>query len=281
MRTRVVNLRRGDPEWPDELDRVEMPPEELWARGRTELLALRPRVAIVGTRAPTAYGRAQAERFAGALAAAGVVVVSGLARGVDACAHLATLERGGATVAVVGSGVDRPWPEGEATRRTCDEGLVLSELAPGTPPRRHHFPLRNRLIAGLSSAVVVVEAAARSGSLITARWAVDQGKDVFAIPGRVDDPMAAGCHELLAQGARVATTPTDVLRELAGGDAGSSNARLSETPLLAALAEGALGAADAARRAGLSLPCALAELAELELDGRVARAPGGLYRRLV
>lgn len=276
----LVHLVAGCPAWPRELDHIEAPPESLWLRGRPEILAVRPRVAIVGSRAPTEYGLAQARRFAGALAAAGVCVVSGLARGVDAAAHEAALEREGATLAVVGSGVDRPWPDGPLAERMIRGALLVSELLPGTPPRRHHFPLRNRLIAGLCTAVLVVEAAARSGSLITARWAVDQGREVLAVPGRVDRPLSTGCLELIAKGARVAIGPSDVLDVLGLAAKSQRAPALPTTPLLEALATEAVCADDLSRRLARPLMGLLAELAELELDGRVARGPGGLYRRL-
>ena len=208
------SLEAGSPSWPERLSAIEAPPERLWVRGRPELLRSPSLVAIVGTRAPTPYGAAQAARFARALAAAGVGVVSGLARGIDQAAHTAALEVGGATIAVLGSGVDRPWPSGELAERVAQEGALVSELEPGTPARRHHFPRRNRLISGLSDAVLVVEAAFASGSLITARWAADQGRTVLAVPGRVDHPMARGCHRLLREGALLAEDPEDVLREL-------------------------------------------------------------------
>jgi len=274
------HVRRGDPDWPTAFDQVEAPPEEIWTVGASELLTRTPCVAIVGTRAPTDYGVIQARRFASALAAAGIVVVSGLARGIDAEAHEAALDRGGATIAVVGSGVDRPWPDGPLTERMCDEGLLVSELAPGTPPRRHHFPLRNRLIAALATSIVVVEAAERSGSLITARWALDLGREVFAVPGRVDQPLAQGCLKLITQGARVALSPADVLLDLGAVDRRGVRRRLPPNALVDALVDGPLCAAELAQRLARRLDLVLSELAELELDGRVARAPGGLYRRL-
>jgi len=280
-----LHLPRGCPAWPPDLEAIDAPPDALWARGRIDLLTRGPRIAVVGTRAPSAYGLDQARRFAGAFAAAGLTVVSGLARGIDATAHGAALERGGATLAVLGCGVDRPWPEGPLAERMAREGLLLAELAPGTPPRRHHFPSRNRLISALSAGVLVVEAAERSGSLITARWAADQGREVWVVPGRVDEPMARGCLRLLDQGARCVVSPADVLADLgarvADGSAneGADAARLPTRPLLEALDACAAGADDLARRLGRPLLEVLAELAELELDGRVARAPGGLYRR--
>lgn len=207
-------LEPGSDRWPAELDLIDAAPERLWARGCLHLLERGPRVAIVGTRAPSAYGEAQAARFGRELALAGVVVVSGLARGCDQAAHRAALDAGGATIAVIGSGVDRPWPEGETTERMMRAGLVLSEHAPGTPPRPHHFPLRNRLVSGLCRGVLVIEAATASGTLITARWAVDQGRKVWALPGRVDHPLARGCHKLLRDGATLVESPEEILYEV-------------------------------------------------------------------
>ena len=277
---RIVHLSPGGPSWPAALDSIDAPPDALWLRGRVELLALVPWVALVGTRSPSPYGLAQAERFARALAAAGVGVVSGMARGVDQAAHSAALEVGGATLAVLGSGVDRPWPGGPLAQRLAREGALLSELEPGTPPRRHHFPRRNRLISGLARAVVVVEAAWASGSLITARWAADQGRTVFALPGRVDHPMARGCHRLLREGAALVEDPEEVLAEL-GLDVArpAPEAPLEETGLLAALRGETLAADDLAARTGRALGDLLTELVTLELEGRVARGPGGLWRR--
>ncbi|MCC7013178.1 MAG: DNA-protecting protein DprA, partial [Planctomycetes bacterium] len=200
--------------WPAKLDQIEAPPSELWCVGSLALLEREPKVALIGTRAPTPYGQAQARAFATRLASAGVVIVSGLARGIDSEAHEAALDCQGATIAVLGSGVDRPWPAGPLAERMTVAGLLVSEYAPGTPPRRHHFPERNRLISGLCEAVIVIEAAYASGSLITARWAADQGRTVFALPGRVDHPMARGCHRLLREGASLVEDPEEVLVEL-------------------------------------------------------------------
>ena len=273
------HLVPGSARWPIELDQIEHPPEELWLRGRIELLERRPRVAIVGTRSPTPYGELQAARISCALALHGVVIVSGLARGIDECAHRAALDSGGATLGVLGSGVDRPWPPGELAQRMSVEGCVLSELPPGQGPRRHHFPWRNRLIAGLASVVVVVEAAYSSGSLITARWAVDQGRAVFAVPGRVDHPMARGCHRLLRQGAELCESPGDLLAALGLGEAEAATDEPRPThPILRALEGETLTADELAARLVRPIPEVLVSLVELELAGTVARGPGGLYR---
>jgi DNA processing protein len=268
------------------LDEIEDRPRDLWLRGRVELLAVRPRVAVVGTRSPTAYGQVQAARFARALAERGVLVVSGLARGVDQAAHEGALDAGGATVAVLGSGVDVPWPACPLAERMAREGLLLSEYAPGEPPRKHHFPRRNRLISGLAQALVVIEAGEVSGSLITARWAADQGREVFALPGRVDHPMARGSHRLIREGAQLVEDPGEVLQAL-----GLSPCRASPIParggaflepgmeqILSALSGETLTADELGERLRREPGGLLAQLVQLELAGRVARLPGGLYR---
>lgn len=276
----MVHLCPGGPSWPAALREIEAPPDALWLRGRAELLELPVWVAVVGSRSPSPYGRAQAARFARELAEAGVGVVSGLARGVDQAAHEAALDVGGATLAVLGCGVDRPWPDGPLAERMAREGALLSEFEPGTSPRRHHFPRRNRLISGLARAVVVIEAAWASGSLITARWAADQGRTVFALPGRVDHPMARGCHRLLREGATLVEDPQEVLSELGlRAQRAAAQSDLEESALLAALRGETLGADELAARTGRALGDLLTELVTLELEGRVARGPGGLWRR--
>lgn len=278
---RIVCLSPGSLGWPEAFLSIEAPPAFLWLRGRAELLEPRTWVAIVGTRSPSAYGSVQAARFARAFAAAGAGVVSGLARGIDQAAHEAVLEVGGATLAVLGSGVDRPWPAGPLAERMAREGALLSEFAPGTSPRRHHFPRRNRLISGLARAVVVIEAAWASGSLITARWAADQGRAVFALPGRVDHPMARGCHRLLREGATLVEEPEEVLAELGLATRVTQRAKAQEEfGLLTALRGETLCADDLAARTGRELGELLTELVGLELDGLVRRGPGGLWRRM-
>lgn len=279
-----LHILPGSPHWPPELLSIDAPPESLWLRGRTELLSRTPRVALVGSRSPTPYGEAQARRFARVLAEAGVVVVSGYARGIDQCAHRAALDAGGSTLAVLGNGVARPWPESELLPRLLEQGLFLSEREPEEPPRPHHFPLRNRLISALAEVVLVVEAAHASGSLITARWAADQGREVFALPGRVDHPMARGCHRLLREGARLVEDPEEILAELglapASTAAGSAPERSPDTPLLLELRGETLTADELARRLQKPLTSVIVELVESEMAGRVARTPGGLFRRI-
>jgi DNA processing protein len=289
MDERATGARRltaGDRRFPNELRALEAAPQELWLRGRMELLAPGPRAAVVGTRSPTPYGLAQARRFTLACVERGVVIVSGLARGIDEAAHRAALEIGGGTIAVLGSGVDRPWPEGDLAERIACDGLLLSEFPLGTGPRRHHFPLRNRLISGLAGAVLVVEAARASGSLITARWAADQGRAVCAVPGRVDQPMARGCHRLIREGARLVEDPAEVLEELglAASPEPERNPAAGE-PLDGAMITLLCGetatAEELALRAGRPISEVLARLVGLELAGTVVRAPGGLYRLAV
>lgn len=272
-----------------ELDQISGRPERLWLRGRHECLAARPKVAIVGSRSPTPYGEAQARRFALALAGSGVCVVSGLARGIDQVAHRAALDEDAPTIAVLGSGVDRPWPAGPLTDLLGERGLLLSEFHPGQEPRPHHFPLRNRVISGLCAGVLVIEAAQASGSLITARWAADQGRSVWALPGRVDHPMSRGSHHLIREGAELVESPDEILRALFG-DASRPVSRsatregheLPPSPaaqrVLEVLRGETLTADAVALRAGLGIPEALAALVELEVVDQVVRAPGGLYR---
>ncbi len=279
----------GSPSWPVGLDRVELPPSELWLRGLPEILKLERRIAIVGSRAPSPYGLDQAHRFARALAGAGLVVVSGLARGIDQAAHEGALAADGKTIAVLGSGVDRPWPSGALAQELARRGLLLSEHAPGEGPRRHHFPLRNRLIAGLSLGVLVVEAAWTSGSLITARWAADLGKPIFVVPGRIDHPMALGIVRLLREGATAVASPEELYQDLFGEPPDDPSAETIDSAseaqgelarsLLRALVGETLTVEELAVRTGAPLEDILAELIGLELASRVARSPGGLWRQ--
>ncbi|MEM8709820.1 MAG: DNA-processing protein DprA [Planctomycetota bacterium] len=282
----VTEVLRDHDGWPTGLRAIEVEPTRLWLRGRRAVLDSPRRVAIVGSRAPTPYGVSQAERFGFELASAGLCVVSGLARGVDSAAHTGALRAGGATIGVLGCGVDRPWPAGPLADRMVREGLLLSEYAPGTAPRRHHFPMRNRIIAGLSDAVVVIEAARASGSLITARWAADQGQDVFALPGRVDHPMARGTLDLIREGATPVESPAMLLQDLYGGQQGEllatepgpiAAANPLEESILSALQGETMPASEVASAIARGLHDTLSALSSMEVRGLLRRAPGGLY----
>ncbi len=264
------------------------PPPVLFMEGERQALAA-PAVAVVGSRNPTASGVALARRLAAGLVEAGYAVVSGLAAGIDGAAHRGALDAGGITLAVVGNGLDRVYPRAHRALagEIGDRGLLLSEHPPGTPPARHHFPRRNRIIAGLVLGVLVVEAAPRSGSLITARLAAEAGREVFAVPGSVLNPLARGCHALLREGARLVEGIEDLLEELppiapcplptdrsaavpALGDA-SDRALLRElragpASVDALVAATALGAGEVTAR-----------LLALELGGHVSSGPGGRF----
>lgn len=282
----LLCLEPGSRSWPAELDQIPGRPERLWLRGRVDWLEHRPRVAIVGSRSPTPYGEAQARRFALALAESGATVVSGLARGIDQAAHRAALDVGSPTIAVLGNGVDRPWPSGPLTDAMCERGLLASEFHPGEGPRPHHFPLRNRVISGLCVGVLVVEAAQASGSLITARWAADQGRTVWALPGRVDHPMSRGSHRLIREGAELVESPDEILRALFGAASQSGGRAEDPPPAVSSLAERILVVLrgetltpdDIAGRCDTAVPEILAALVELEVLDLVVRSPGGLYR---
>ncbi|HPF13839.1 MAG: DNA-protecting protein DprA [Planctomycetes bacterium] len=284
MQSIPLHVVPGGRSWPAELEAIPNPPTELWLRGRIECLQSPRRLAIVGSRSASGYGLDQAYRFGAALARAGYTIVSGMARGVDQAAHLGCLDAQGATIAVLGNGVDEPWPRFDGLARLMAHGVLLSEHPPGQGPRRHHFPLRNRLIAGLCDAVLVIEAAHASGSLITAHWALEQGREVFALPGRVDHPMAQGSLRLLREGARAVGSPEQVLADLGHSvpmeaeqgsprPTGATEARICE-----ALQGESLGVDELVQRLDLPLPELLAHLAELQLAGWVLRGPGGLYR---
>ena len=205
-----------DPDYPALLRTAPAPPLALFVAGDPALL-WHPAVAVVGSRSPTAGGRDNAAAFARALAGSGLAVVSGLARGVDAVAHEATLKAGGLTVAVLGSGIDRVYPAANRALagRIAASGVVVSEYPPGTPARAGQFPSRNRIVAGLALGTLVIEAAMRSGALITARLAGDAGREVFAVPGSIHNPMARGCHRLIRSGAALVESATEVIDTLA------------------------------------------------------------------
>jgi DNA processing protein len=275
----------GDARYPAWLAQIVDPPIVLWTRGDLSILS-RASVAVVGSRRPSAVGLMVAERLAAGLARAGLVVTSGLATGIDGAAHRGALDGGGATVAVLGCGVDVTYPRTHAALATAVAagGCLVSEFPPGTPPRTHHFPLRNRIISGLSRATVVVEAAERSGSLITARMALEQGRGVGAVPGPVLSGCHKGCHALIKDGARLVETVEDVLDEI--GWRPDDRGAQADKPLFGNGLIGCMPAGtpmtidEIARRAGFAGPAILVAIAELELTGRVRRQAGGYFVRL-
>jgi DNA processing protein len=284
----------GDAQYPPGLLALDDPPPLLFAQGQLE----RPcnnSVAIVGSRNPTAQGRDNARAFAHSLQTAGCCVVSGLALGIDGAAHQGALQAANrftcATIAVVGTGLDQVYPRAHQglARQVAQHGWLLSELPPGTPAVAHHFPRRNRLIAGLSSGVLVVEAALKSGSLITADMALSQGKEVFAVPGSIHSALSRGCHALLRQGAKLVETAQDVLEELPlqlqvdTDDAPSAHAQPQgaiQHALCAALGHDPQSLDVLLVRSQLALEDALVALHEMESNGVLARLPGGLYQRI-
>ncbi len=283
MGMRVVAA--GDPEYPPRLLHLADPPPVLFLRGAVELLS-RPGVAVVGSRKATARARDVASRLGRAVAGAGTPVVSGLALGVDGAAHRGALEVRGPTVAVLGRGADRPYPRSHAAlfRSVVGEGLVVSEFPPGTPPLPHHFPRRNRVLAALASAVVVVEARARSGALITVEHALDLGLDVWAVPGPIDEPTCAGSNGLLVDGAKPLVSVDAFVEECLSVVSGApdrvrDSLGPEEDRILASLAEGPRSVDEIATVADLDVIRALALLSDLELRGWISRAPGMSFRR--
>lgn len=285
----IVTL--ADDAYPRALLEIPDPPALLYARGRLELLRW-PALAVVGSRNATAQGEANAAAFATALGDAGFTIVSGLALGIDAAAHRGGLAGASSTIAVLGTGIDVTYPRGntELAARIAREGLLISEFPLGTPAAQHHFPRRNRLISGLSRGCLVVEAAIASGSLITARTAADQGREVFAIPGSIHSPLAKGCHALIKSGAKLVESAEDVLAELSGSGAGRTASPKATAPsagdgerpgLLSHMGHDPVDIDVLCLRAGLPADQVSAELLRLELDGRVSALPGGLYQRLV
>jgi len=275
----------GDPAYPALLLQTADPPLALFADGDPAWLQ-RPMLAIVGSRHATAQGLDNASAFARHFSDAGWVVVSGLAAGIDGAAHEGALTGASGTVAVIGTGPDQVYP---ARHRALDariraHGLIVSEYTPGTPPLAAHFPQRNRIIAGLARGTLVVEAAVQSGSLITARMALEAGREVFSIPGSIHTPQSRGCHALIRQGAKLVESANDVLEELqAPSQAGLPLAEPANDapsdPLLDALGHDPVTLDGLSARTGWSAADLNVKLLELELDGRVARLPGGLFQR--
>jgi DNA processing protein len=286
-----------DPDYPVLLSQVDTPPTLLYIHGNPDILS-EPLLAMVGSRNPTAAGARTATEFARHLSAAGLVISSGLALGIDAASHRGALDAGAPTVAVMGTGLDRVYParHRDLARQIAERGALISEFPVGTPPRAENFPQRNRIISGLSLGTLVVEAAKRSGSLITARYAGDQGREVFAIPGSIHNPLVRGCHHLIRQGAKLVETAEDVMNELG---------MLAQSCCPASQATVAPGVTDEPSKldpeyqqlidfiayectsidqlvcsSGLTPAEVSSMLLQLELSGYIASSPGGLYNRL-
>ncbi len=282
-----------DVDYPRALLEIGDPPPVFYCMGRRDLLS-RPALAIVGSRNATPQGTADAEAFASALSAAGLTIVSGLALGIDAAAHRGGLRGAGSSIAVVGTGPDRVYPASNRAlaHDLAAHGLIVSEFAPGTPPLPQNFPRRNRVVSGLARGILVVEATISSGSLITARLAGEQGREVFALPGSIHSPFSKGCHKLLREGAKLVETAQDVLEELNFAPVGAKVARSDvkvdtaddeltpdERSVIAALGFAPAGVDSIAARTTLAAETIAAALLSLELAGRVAPLPGGLWQR--
>lgn len=274
----------GDAAYPAPLLESPDPPLLLYAQGRLDLLSA-PSIAVVGSRNPTAQGLDNARAFATHLSQSGLTIVSGLALGIDGAAHEGGLAGAGRTIAVMGTGADRIYPARHRAlaHRIASEGLLLSEFEIGTPPLAENFPMRNRLIAGLARGTLVVEAALPSGSLTTARAAVEAGREVFAIPGSIHSPQSRGCHALIKQGAKLVESADDILGELDWKAqpriVATASTEADDDPLLDALGHDPATLDALAARTGLGPAELNARLLELELEGRVARLPGGLFQR--
>lgn len=276
----IVTL--ADSAYPRLLLEISDPPPVLYAVGNPDLLN-RAALAIVGSRNGTPQGVRNAEAFANGFSEGGLTIVSGLALGIDAAAHRGGLAGPGSTIAVLGTGIDIVYPQANASlfADIAERGLLLSEYPVGTPSVAHNFPRRNRLISGLARGCLVVEAAVGSGSLITARLASEQGREVFAIPGSIHSPLSKGCHALIKQGAKLVDTVEDVLAEL-GSWRYASTLPVHESPggLLEYIGFDPVDIDALCARAGLPAETVMAELLRLELDGLVATLPGGRYQRL-
>lgn len=293
-------LRCTEADFPPQLENIPQPPAALFVVGDASLL-LYPQVAIVGARAASVGGKAHAQAFARELAAAGFAITSGMADGIDGAAHAATLEVGAKTLAVVGTGPDRVYPRKhhELARRIAAHGTLVSEFPPGTAARADHFPRRNRIISGLALGTLVIEAGLRSGSLITARLAAEQGREVFALPGSIHNPLARGCHRLIRDGARLVEHAAEIIEALAplarslGGELEARLDRQDKSPvdathladpeyrrLLDELGHEPATMDDLVQRTGLSAASLSSMLLMLELDARIERLPGNGYQLL-
>ncbi len=285
QRCEIVTL--GDALYPATLLETADPPLMLHLQGRVELLAA-DSLAVVGSRNPTRQGLDNARDFARHLSQAGLTIASGLALGIDGAAHEGALQGPGSTIAVVGTGLDRVYPKRHLAlaHRIADEGLLVSEYSLGAPPLGQHFPQRNRLIAGLTRATLVVEATLQSGSLITARLAAEAGREVYVIPGSIHAPQSRGCHALIKQGAKLVDGAQDILEDLRPSLAPRATAEPEAGPaepadaLLQALGYDPMTLDTLVTRTGITPAELSARLLELELEGRVARLPGQRFQRI-
>ena len=279
----VVTL--ADADYPQLLLNIPDPPPLLYLKGRRELLNT-PALAVVGSRNATPQGLRNAETFAQSLGAAGLCIVSGMAHGVDAAAHRGGLHNSASSVAVIGTGMDKIYPAAnrELAHQLAVHGLLVSEFALGTPPLAPNFPRRNRIISGLGLGCLVVEASLQSGSLITARSALEQGREVFAIPGSIHSPQARGCHHLIKQGAKLVECSQDVLDELppvTSPDFIDVIHVPDEHPIYSFLGFDPVALDTLSLRSGLTIEALSAILLQLELEGRIVSLPGGMYQRMV
>jgi DNA processing protein len=281
-------LTLADANYPKRLFDIADPPLVLYVKGRIDLLSA-PALAVVGSRNATAQGVINAEKFSEALSETGLTIVSGMALGIDAAAHRGGLRGKGSTIAVIGTGADIVYPARNRAlaHQIAADGCLISEYPLGMPGIAANFPRRNRIISGLARGVLVVEGAAQSGSLITARMAADQGRDVFAIPGSIHSPLSKGCHQLIKQGAKLVESAQDILEEL--GDyksllqttiAAPAANRSAPGPILTAMGFDPVDIDTLAIRCALDAASINAQLLTLELEGLIEMLPGGIYRRL-
>ncbi|MGR8940141.1 MAG: DNA-processing protein DprA [Gammaproteobacteria bacterium] len=280
----------ADPDFPALLKQIADPPPVLFVRGNVAVLS-RPQIAIVGSRNPSSLGRQTAFQFAKALSAHGLVITSGLALGIDAASHEGALHGQGLTLAVSGTGPDRIYPATNKplATRIIDKGAILTELPPGTPAKAHHFPRRNRIISGLCQGLLVVEAARESGSLITARLALEQNREVFAIPGSIHNPLARGCNALIREGAKLVETVGDILEELNINyqqdanyhpDPEQSKLDLEQQTILNLVMYDPTSIDDLVEKTGKSVEMIASTLLILELQGYISAVAGGCYTRI-
>lgn len=278
----IVTL--ADADYPQQLLNIPDPPLVLYVKGRLDLLN-HSALAVVGSRNASTQGIRNAEAFAQAISEADLCIVSGMAHGIDTAAHLGGLRERGSSIAVVGTGLDKVYPAAnrDLAHQLALDGTLISEFPLGTPPLAHNFPRRNRIISGLSLGCLVVEASLQSGSLITARMSLEQGREVFAIPGSIHMPQAKGCHSLIKQGAKLVENPRDILDDLGWFSAtlSSISCNQNEHSIFTHLGFDPLDIDSLSQRSGLTIEALSAILLQLELDGQVTTLAGGMYQRIV